>query len=123
MIECQRVLIIIDGNRTTVDKLQEKFLRSGYEAEIALSGSVGLSIVEERRMSVAVLSAKMGHQEDWQLVKRLKKSDPRLRLVLFDGPSNKVFFREARRMGVTRFVASPCDPDTVFAEAVKAMGN
>ena len=122
MIEGQRVLII-DGNRRTVDKLQEKFLRSGYEAEIALSASVGLSIVEERRMNVAVLSAKMGHEEDWQLVRRLKESDPRLRLVLFDGPSSKGFCREARRMGVTRFAASPCDPDTVFAEAVKAMGN
>lgn len=122
MIENQRVLII-DGDRRTVDKLQEKFIQSGYEAEIALSGTVGLSIVGERRMRIGVLNAKMGHDEDWQLVKRLRKRDPGLRLVLFDCPATKDFSREARRMGITMAIASPSDLETVFVEAVKLMGN
>ena len=65
-------VLIIDEDRRTVDKLQEMFTRVGCEAEIALSGNVGLSIVSERHMSVAVLSAKVGHGEDWALVRELK---------------------------------------------------
>src|SRR3990172_11922895 len=98
LITRQRVLII-DEDRRTVDKLQEKFVQSGYEAEIALSGPVGLAIVGERYMSVAVLSAKVGHEEDWELVKNLKKSDPHLPVVLFNAPKVKGLSKEARRAG------------------------
>ena len=122
MISRRRVLII-DEDRRTVDRLQEKFVQSGYEAEIALSGLVGLAIVAERYMSVAVLSAKVGHDEDWELVKSLKKSDPHLPVVLFNVPKIKGFSKEARRAGVSKFILSDLDAETVLHEAVKVMRN
>lgn len=114
-------VLIIDGDRRTVDKLQEEFVRSGYEAEIALSGNVGISIIEDRRMSVAVLSAELGHEADWALVKSLKESDPSLPLVLFNGPKVKGLSREARRAGVARFLAHPLDTEKVMTETAKVL--
>lgn len=122
MIQRQRVLII-DVNRRMVDRLQESFIQSGYEAEIALSSSVGLAIINERHMSVAILSAKMGSDEDWQIVKRLKKTDPRLPVVLFDAPEGKDLSKEAKRAGVERFLVRPVDVETVRQEAIKVMRN
>ncbi len=122
MIDCQRVLII-DGNRRVVDKLQSVFVQSGYEAEIALSGSVGLSIIAERRMSAAVLSARIANDDEWSFVRSLKKFDPDLPVVLFDAPKVKGLSREARRAGVSRFLATPIDPDRILTETVKAMRN
>jgi DNA-binding NtrC family response regulator len=119
----RRRVLIIDEDRRTVDKLQEKFVQSGYEAEIALSGLVGLAIVAERYMSVAVLSAKVGHDLDWELVKSLKKSDPQLPVVLFNVPKIKGFSKEARRAGVSKFILSDLDAETVLHEAVKVMRN
>ncbi len=118
----ERVLII-DQNRRTVDKLQTMFVKSGYEAEVALSGPVGLSIIAERHMRVAVLSARVGHNGDWALVRRLKKVDPSLLVVLFDAPKVKGLSREARRAGVSRFLASPIDAELILTETVKTMGN
>ena len=122
MINRHRVLII-DDNRRVVDQLLERFTRDGYEAEIALSAPVGLSIVEARHMDVAVLNADLGHESDWQLVKRLKKSAPDLRVVLFNAEKLKGLSREARRAGVARFLSTPSDLDVVLAEVKKVMRN
>ena len=122
MVNRPRVLII-DEDRRTVDRLQEKFIQRGCEAEIALSGPVGLAIVAERQISVAVLSAKVGHDEDWGLVKSLKKSDPHLPVVLFNAPKVKGLSKEARRAGVSKFILDDSDADMVLTEAVKVMRN
>ena len=121
-MDYQRVLII-DADRRTVDRLQEMFVRSGFEAEVALSPSVGLAIINERQMSVAVLSADLGCDGDWEVVKRLKKSDPDLPVVLFNAPKEKGLSDEARRAGVKRFLVTPVDVQTVHNEAIKAMRN
>ena len=122
MITRRRVLII-DEDRRTVDRLQEQFVQSGYEAEIALSGPVGLAIVAERYMSVVILSAKVGHGEDWELVKSLKKSDPHVPVVMFNAPKVKGLSKEARRAGVSKFILSDLDPEAVLHETVKVMRN
>ena len=122
VIDRRRVLII-DKNRRTADELQETFVKSGYEAEVALSALVGESIISERRMDVAVLNADIGHKEDWKLVRKLRKYDPLLPLVLFNAPKVKELSREARRIGVERFIDTPLDPATVLAEATKVVRN
>ena len=116
-------VLIIDEDRRTVDKLQEKFIQLGCEAEIALSGPVGLSIVAERQMSLALLSAKVGHSSDWELVKELKKFDPHLPVVLFNAPKQKGLSKEARRAGCAKFIACEFDTDRLLSEAVKVIRN
>ncbi len=122
MVYRQRVLII-DEDRRTVDKLQEKFVEFGCEAEIALSGEVGVTIAAERHMSVAILSAKIGQQQDWSFVRRLRASDPKLPVVLFNAPKVKGLSKEARRAGVSKFISADVDPNAVFLEAMKVMRN
>jgi DNA-binding response OmpR family regulator len=122
MISRLRVLII-DVDRRTVDRLQELFIQSGYEAEVALSPSVGLSIVNERQMSVAIMSAESGSDENWRLVRRMKETDPNLPVVLFDAPKVKGLSREARRAGVQRCLTTPMDAEAVRNEAIKVMRN
>lgn len=116
-------VLIIDEDRRTVDRLQEKFVQMGYEAEIALSGLVGLGIVAERYMSLVVMSAKVGHDEGWELIRSMKKSDPQVPVVLFNAPKVKGLSKEARRAGVAKFLSIELDTDMVMNEAVKVMRN
>ena len=122
MVYRQRVLII-DEDRRTVDRLQEKFVELGCEAEIALSGEVGVTIAAERHMSVAILSAKIGQQQDWSLVRQLLASDPKLPVVLFNAPKVKGLSKEARRVGVRKFLCADADPLAVYEEVMKVMRN
>ena len=122
LVSRQRVLII-DEDRRTVDRLQEKFVQSGFEAEIALSGAVGVAIAAERHMSVAILSAKIGQEESWSIVRQLRQSDPQLPVVLFNAPKVKGLSKEARRAGVAKFIQIDVDAHLVYVEATKLMRN
>lgn len=122
MVTPPRVLII-DGDRRIVDKLQELFVRSGCEAEIALSPSVAIAVVSERYMSVAVLNAELDKESDWQVVRHLKQSDPTLPVVVFNAPRAKGLSREARRLGIARLLGSPTKIESVLSEALKVMRN
>jgi DNA-binding response OmpR family regulator len=53
----RRRVLIIESDRRTVDELQERFERHGLEAEVALSASVGIDILAERRMDAAVVES------------------------------------------------------------------
>ncbi len=114
-------VLIIDKNRRIVDQLQDHFERDGFEPEVALSGDVGLSIVSERRMNVAVLDANMGKEDDWNLLRDLKRKDPSLPVVLINGP--KGGSRVARRAGAERYVSSPLDPAKVISAVNKIARN
>lgn len=122
MASRQRVLII-DEDRRTVDRLQEKFLQVGFEAEIALTGEVGVAIVAERYMSVALLSARLGQDAKWELVKKLKEFDPHLPVVLFNGPKVKGLSKEARRAGVAKFLLTDTDTQSLLSETMKVARN
>ncbi len=122
MLDRPRVLII-DKDRRTVDQLQEHFIQRGCEAEVALSASVGLSILEKRRMSAAILNAHLGHESNWNLVRRIRASDPKLPLVLFNGANVKGLSREARRAGVTRFLLQPSEIETVLSETMEVVNG
>ena len=74
-------------------------------------------------MSVAILSATMGHEADWELVRTLKSSDPGLPVILFNGPKVKGLSKEARRAGVAKFLASPMDLETLVSAARVVMRN
>ena len=119
MITRRRVLII-DEDRRTVDRLQEQFVQSGYEAEVALSGPVGIAIVAERYMSVVILSAKVGHVEDWELVKSLKKSDPQVPVVMFNAPKVKGLSKEAAYAAVQRNAMKVWRGEGTFAALLMA---
>lgn len=116
-------VLIIDEDRRTVDSLQEKFLQVGFEAEIALTGEVGVAIVSERYMSVALLSARLGQNAQWELVRKLKEYDPHLPVVLFNGEKVKGLSKEARRAGAAKFLLADTDTQSLLSETMKVARN
>ena len=107
-------VLIIEQDRRTVDQLQEKLETVGMEAEIALSGDVGLTILREREMDAAVVDAKVGDFDGWDLLRAIKRSAPQLPVVFINGRARKGESRVARRAGAARFIRTPADPDRVI---------
>jgi len=116
-------VLIIEGDRRTVDELQERFERHGIEAEVALTTAVGLSILSERRMDAAVLDAQMDANEDWKVLKSIKEKDPDLPIVMINGNKLKGITKLARRFGAARFLPSPVDPEKVIVALSDVLRN
>ena len=113
-------VLIIEADRRTVDELQERFERHGYEAEVALSAAVGLDILAERRMDAAVVDAELESKDKWPLLRRLKQQAPDLPVVLINGWKAKGISKLARRAGASRFLSSPVDAERVI-DAISAV--
>ena len=116
-------VLIIESDRRTVDELQEWFERGGYEAEVALSASVGLGILAERRMDAAVVDATLEAKDKWSLLKSLKKTDPGLKVVVINGWQGKGVSKIARRAGAARFLVSPVDAEKVVVALQDVLSN
>jgi ActR/RegA family two-component response regulator len=120
--------LIIEPDRRTVDELQEHFERHGYEAEIALSVSVGLSILAERRMDVAIIDAHLkveaqAKEEEWALLRSLREADPDLPVVVINGRKGKGVGKVARRAGAARFLPSPVDAEAIMLALSDVLRN
>lgn len=116
-------VLIIEADRRTVDELQERFERHGFEAEVALTTAVGLSILSERRMDAAVLDAQMDAHEDWKVLKSIRAKDPKLPIVMINGAKLKGITKLARRAGASRFLPSPVDPEKVIGALSDVLRN
>ena len=116
-------VLIIEPDRRTVDELQERFEHYGFEAEVALSATVGLNILSERRMDAAVIDAGMDTQEEWGLLKSLKEVDPELPVVMINGKKKQGISKVARRAGAARFLSSPVDPEKVILALSDVLRN
>ena len=116
-------VLIIETDRRTVDELQERFERHGFEAEVALSASVGLTILGERQMDAAVLDARLEQNGEWELLRSVKEIAPGLPVVMINGDKLKGIAKIARRAGAARFLPSPVDPEEVIVALSDVLRN
>ena len=114
MMESPRVLII-EENRRTVGELHDRLQAKGFEAEVALSGDMGLEIVDERGMDAVIVDHRITGFPEWELVRRLHTKAPEIPLVLINGPRQRGVSRLARQAGATRFMRSPVNADRVIS--------
>jgi DNA-binding response OmpR family regulator len=108
-------VLIIEDNRRMVGQLHDRFVKEGYETEVALNGAIGLTIVREREMDAAIVDHRVSGFEEWDLVRTLRKKVPRLPIVLINGPRRKGVSRVARQAGATRFMRAPSNLDRVVS--------
>lgn len=107
-------VLIIEADRRTVDELQERFERHGFEAEVALSLSVGLDILAERKMDAAVVDAELEAKDKWSLLRVLKEKAPTVPVVMINGWRTKGIIKTAKKAGAARFLMSPLDMEKVM---------
>lgn len=107
-------VLIIQENRRTVGELNSKFEEQGYETEVALSGEIGLEIIGEREMDIAVVDHNVSGFEEWELLRQLKSMMPHLPVVLINGPRQRGISRVARQAGATRFMREPVNIERVI---------
>ena len=105
-MERARVLII-EENRRIVGELHDRLVREGYETEVALNGEMGMAIIRDRDMDVAVVDHHACGCEEWDLLRKLHRRVPGLPIVLINGPRRRGISRMARQAGATRFLRAP----------------
>lgn len=116
-IERQR-LVLLEEDRHNIDELRDFFLQKGYECEVALDMETARSILDERRMDLAVVNLELAGAQDEQIIEEFKARDPEMALVLYNGRKDKARQRRLRRAGADSYLSTASDIGAV-ARAVE----
>jgi DNA-binding NtrC family response regulator len=117
----RRRLLIVDRNRRNFDELRDIFTEQGYECEVALTSATARSILAERTMDLVVVNAETAEGEEERLVVDMKKAAPQMRLVLFNGTSQKAEQRRLRRLGASSCLSTASDMNAVVRAVERAL--
>jgi DNA-binding response OmpR family regulator len=76
-------ILLVDRNLKTVEQLRDPLEERAFDVEIALSGEIGLQILEERRIDAILLSLDEGPEEDPDVfVNGLGAQEPTIPVIL-----------------------------------------
>lgn len=107
-------ILIIEDKRQTVDDLRDYFELEGYETEVALNAQVAVSIVAERKMSLALIGMEVHEVPAAEILKELRGLDPLLPIIVIYDNKSKRTEAALTKAGARDFVATPLDKEVVM---------
>jgi len=115
-----RILIVADV-RETVDNLRDFFESNGYEAEVALNNKVASTILEERKMDLAIVGFKVQDISGIDILKSLRTIDPRIPVVLIHGGNSKYTKALVKKAGAQGYVPNPIEGNSLLNTVKKVL--
>jgi DNA-binding response OmpR family regulator len=115
-----RILIVADV-RETVDNLRDFFESNGYEAEVALNNKVASTILEERKMDLAIVGFKVQDISGIDILKSLRTIDPRIPIVLIHGGNSKYTKALVKKAGAQGYVPNPIEGNSLLNTVKKVL--
>ena len=111
----KRKILVVDDNKETCDALTEIFTEQGYQTFSALSGQLALDTVKKREPELVLLDIKMPKMDGIEVLKRIKKIDKEVVVVMITGYGALDTAKEAMRLGAYDYVTKPFDVDFIKA--------
>jgi len=102
-------IVIVEDERQTVDELRDHLELYGYETEVALTAPVGISIVEGRKMDIAIIGEDVREVSGLDILGKLKELDPYIKVVMMTGQQSKRYRSSLLKSGAQGVLAQPLD--------------
>lgn len=103
-------ILIVEDERQTVDTLRDLFEQNGYETEVALSKQVALTILQERKMDLAIVSTTVQDVSGIEILYEIRKIIPNIPIIMISNQKSKRVESSFRKAGANVFVVKPLDP-------------
>lgn len=115
-------LLIVEEDRRSYDELRGALMELGYECEVALDMETARTVIGERRMGMAVVNVQMAEKPEEELIREFKEASPGIRLVFYNGTTDKTRQRRLRRVGADSYLSTASDLGAVV-RAVERVFN
>lgn len=102
-------ILIIEDERQTVDELRDHLELFGYETEVALTAPVGVSVVEERQMDLAIVGEEVHDVSGLDVLMKLKEIAPLMKVVMMTSQRSKRYHASLIRSGAQGVITQPLD--------------
>ncbi|HHT9159203.1 MAG: hypothetical protein A3G70_07475 [Planctomycetes bacterium RIFCSPLOWO2_12_FULL_39_13] len=102
-------ILIVEDERQTVDTLRDLFEHHGYETEVALNKHVALTILQERKMDIAIISTTVQEVSGIEILHDARKTSPNLPVIMISNQKSKRLESSSVKAGANVFILKPLD--------------
>lgn len=122
-IPSERSLLIVDDDKSFLQRLARAMEGRGFNVSIAESVSDGLTQVERAAPAFAVVDMRLGDGNGLDVISALKKRRPDARGIILTGYGNIATAVNAVKLGAVDYLAKPADADDVVAALLAIEGK
>ena len=100
-------ILIIDDEIHVAAMLAEAVSRQGHQATVASDGEEGLVLISQNRPDAVFLDVVLREMNGIDVLRRIRRTDPTLPVILITGHADPDQLAEAQRLGVTDILEKP----------------
>jgi DNA-binding NtrC family response regulator len=116
-------ILVVDDDEDFRDLLAEMIFRMGYEAATARDAETGLQLLGNEAFDAALIDFQMPGMTGVQLLRRIKKMDDNISVIIISGLDNEQMAAEALAGGADAFIIKPVDIDILESTLKQALGK
>jgi DNA-binding NtrC family response regulator len=102
-------VLLVDDEKEFVSTLAERMQMRGFDPQVAFSGEQALEMLTRSIPDVMVLDLKMPGIDGLEVLRRVKKSHPRIQVIILTGHGSERDEVAARRLGAFDHLQKPVD--------------
>jgi DNA-binding response OmpR family regulator len=100
-------ILLVDDEVEFIKPLAERLGLRGMEARLAFDGEHALQLVEDEEPDFMVLDLKMPGIDGMEVLRRIRKAHPRIRVIMLTGHGSERDRDEALRLGAHGYLQKP----------------
>lgn len=114
-------MLIVDDEELICRILARRLIKEGYSCATAHDGKEALNLFYPERFSLIISDIKMPGTDGFDLLRRVKSTDPGIMVVMVTAYPDIDMAVEAVRLGAYDFILKPADLDLVVLSVKKAL--
>lgn len=116
------MILVVDDNEDFRLSLEESILApAGYEVKSVADGLSALALVQEFDPSLVITDHQMPNLTGIELIKRLRRQNPLIPVILISSEVSEALAIEAMRAGATDMLKKPCEADEMLEAVERAL--
>jgi DNA-binding NtrC family response regulator len=104
-------VLLVDDEQDFTESLSERLQLRDVEADVAHDGEQALEVVQAGAPDVMVLDLRMPGIDGLEVLRQVKKSHPKVEVVILTGHGTDKDEEEALRLGASAYLRKPVDVD------------
>ena len=119
-MKSQTVVLIVDDEAAARESLS-LILEDEYDLCVAASGREALDLIENRRVDVVLLDVYMDEMDGIEVLKRIKKIDQEIDVIMVSALDVAKKAVEAMKYGAYDYITKPFEPDDIVSAVSRVM--